>query len=361
MTPRNLSLANLDAPVNLSLADTDCITANAEDVRAWLLGCAGLGTLNGLPYTSTPSGTSIDAYFREGSWLCRAIVAFARTRSEMPNADASTIAAWLAEQATYMAAMIQAQIGMVLPGRAAGDYTQRTGYPFTPAGEYIGRYIYQGGPEIPRISRYYNNRRGDMALAVYLAGQYLDRADLRAEAIRYIKEWVIFCVYPDGEVGEFDRDDDYGNPDQGHAYAATMIGVAIEIASREYEAGRRELLDFKTRDGHLTTLSPDKDKTIFTAMHYHLQMMRGQRSRVNGVGNPVNIHFSLASGQRRMHWTYWLAPLARLGLTGVVGQWLYSTSQPGVVEDVYYADWRGLAGIYPADIRPSPLPAMGRL
>ncbi len=351
MTPRNLSLANQDTPPLIGDADRDSTTANAEDIRVWLLGCAGLGTLVGLPYTATPSGTSIDAYFREGEWLCRAITSFARVRQSIAAGDAATIQTWLLAQADYMERMLQTQLGSVLPNRANDDYTVRTGFAFTPGGQDAGVLARQGGVQLSRISLFYNNRRANMVMAVWLAGEHFGIPAFKEAAKRYVREWVIFSVYPNGDQGEWSRADDYGYPEQGFVYCAKNLAVAFEVASRAALEGDFSLLRFATRDGAYATVSPSQDKTIWTAYWLYVRVLNGLEVFITPAGNRVQLFRVTGSNQRRMHWSFMLPPLARLGAAAPIAQQLRVPTPGGWSEDFGETAWAGVCSIYPTDTR----------
>lgn len=354
MTPRNLSLANLDNPPDLSGAagtDTDCTTATAEAIRVWLLGCRSLGTLTGLPYVSTPLGTSLDAYFREAGWLSRALVAWNRVAAEVNAADRALIQAWLLEQAAYMQVMLDTQLLTRWAGRETDDYTIRTGFHLTEPGKDSGFITRQGGVMIPRMALNYNNRRFCMVMAIWLAGEYFGIESMKVSAKRYVREWLMFSVFPNGDQGEWSRADEYGFPEQGFVYASNNLGIAFEVASRAAALGDRSLLEFSSRDGAYTTVSPSLDKTLFLPLKLWFDVLYGVERFVTPAGNVVQTHKMSGQNQRRMHWSFMLMPLARIGMASIAAKQLAVSTPAGWAEDFGEPAWAGVFGMYGLDIR----------
>jgi hypothetical protein len=345
MIPRDLSKQYLSTAPDMARFDEDCITAPAADVAAWLLGCAALGTMRGMSYRSETGGAH-DAYFDEGMWLSRALVAYSRVRSQLPVTSAAVIDAWLIDQSRYMADMLHAQLSSPFPNRAANDYAVLGGAANRPYGSAV---LYQGGQVIYTSAVYHNNRRAMMVLAVALAGLFFRISALIAEAKRYVQEWVRFAVYPGGEQGEWSRADGYGVPAQGLLYGAANIAVALEVAARLVEAGDTSLATYSTTEGANGTASATP-KTIFTAMHTHLGIMSGALKYRTPAGNAIDWWAPVFSTMRVMHWTWFLQPAARLGVGHLVAQYMTQATPAGLRPDFYWAPWSGVCGIY-ADCR----------
>lgn len=353
MTPRNLSLANDAAAPSLTLADGDCIAASDAAVAAWLESCAAMGSLLSVRqpanrYTNADGtvGVSRDSYFGEAAWLARAVVAWGHARGNMSGRRRAIVDGWLCADAEWLAAFMDGQLSALWPNRAADDYIVRAGAAVA-ANPYSTKRLYAGGRLIPHTAMYYNNRRATMAFFVGLAGLTFDDAALIECAKRYMREWVMFGVFPDGEQGEWERADDYGIPAAGVTYGCMNVGAAMEMAARLAERGDTSLRDFWTVDGAHGTQSAVR-KTVFTAFDCYVDMLDGVRSVTTPAGNAVDL-YSTSAG-RPMHWHYLLAPARSMGRAQRLSRQLDVATPQGVNQDFGMLPWSGFCGIY-KDVR----------
>ena len=65
----------------------------------------------------------------------------------------------------------------------------------------------------------------------------------------WVKEWIMFSVYPQGWMGEFERWTST-NPMKGMTYAGTTLTQPLTIATLLARTGDYELLDWTTTAGH---------------------------------------------------------------------------------------------------------------
>lgn len=347
MDTQDLSLSANDVKPDLSGADQECLTtATAREVIDWLVACRAAGTLVGLGYRTVPGDFASDGWYGSAHWLVRALFAFKASRSVATPTEDENIEQWLWDQADYMATMLDSQIGGVFPSRLTGDYSDRAGVAST--GATIGYDLYQGGPDIPTITIYYNNRRSSCAHFVGQAGIYLNDSNLLAAAKRYIKEWVMFGVWEDGIPSEWQRNEGSADPKQGLVYNTHNMACALEIAARTAELGDRELADFSTTYGIWGTESTTP-KTIYTALDKFINITQGGSKYSDPTGRAINWwtnNFGLAC-----HWQYLIHPANSLGIIDKFSTIRQVVTPSGWTEDHYFAAWRGYCAIYPSDVR----------
>ncbi len=343
---RDLSTLYIESHPSISLVDQEAITTStAAEVIAWLLACVSAGTMTGMSYRFFPSDAASDGWFDGGHWCARALFAFDKHRASATAGEVSIISAWLLEQATYMMGMQTSQLAAVFPNRASDDYSVTAGA--AASGTLNSSFLYLGGPQIPDITLFYNNRRSSCAHYIGQAGIYFGDAAMIAEAKLYFKEWVMFAVYPSGVQSEWNRNDNYGDPKAGLVYSMYSMAGALEIAARTAAIGDRELADFSTTYGLWGTASTTP-KTIYTALDLFIEITKGRRY-YTPARNPINWwtnNFGLAC-----HWQWCIEPAKTLGIENKFSTIRQVVTPGGWSEDHAFAPWRGFCGMYPSDVR----------
>lgn len=170
---------------------------------------------------------------------------------------------WFAHAAEWMTADVDSALGKNFTDRlqrAAPPYTLTsarsadpgiTDVPYAGAGERIGT-----------IARFYNNRRANLMRYVGLVGVLLQDEGYagpsnasaytagiyRERAQRFVKDWLVYSVYADGFVGEFERWKS-SLPDLGWAYGTQVLGPVLTIADTFARAGDDSLYRWTTTAG----------------------------------------------------------------------------------------------------------------
>jgi hypothetical protein len=102
------------------------------------------------------------------------------------------------------------------------------------------------------MAKRYNNRYGSIAKFIGFAGIFYNDKTLKNSSKQFVKEWIIFSMFPDGTIGEYERWKE-GFPDLGWSYAAMMIAIATEIADGFAREGDFELYNYNTDKGAFGT------------------------------------------------------------------------------------------------------------
>lgn len=114
------------------------------------------------------------------------------------------------------------------------------------------RITHYGGWTVCSLAAHYNNRRAASARFYGLAGIKFDDQLLKERAKMFVEEWLMFSVYPDGVMGEFERWRG-DHPDLGWAYASVMLGSIHTLADAFARAGDTDLFDIATSKGAFGT------------------------------------------------------------------------------------------------------------
>ena len=143
---------------------------------------------------------------------------------------------------------------------------------------------------IPVLATAYNNRKAMKVEFAALAAILMRDEELRGAVVangfdaqdiidgtkRYVEEWLRFSVFPDGSQGEYERNGDYGIPQQGFVYGLLNIDTAMVIADALARRGDVELLTFETCQGFQGTeciASGDTPKSLRNLAQAYLEQM----------------------------------------------------------------------------------------
>lgn len=247
-------------------------------------------------------GSSRDGFFEEGPWLLRHVVAYDYVRRGMTESDRLTVENYFRRQAYFFAAHLDWGLAMAFPKRLEGDYQRRArdAAPLTPAATWYARrfdtngdcridelddprefpvraYVTDSGldgPQLSRLSQWFNNRRSANVAAFGSVGVLLNDAALVSRAKRYVMEWLTFAVAADGSEGEYSRNGNYCVPKQGLQYGQANFQAAAMLATWLARRGDHSLAAYDTRDGLFGTEvppgAPPKSLALLADTHLRL-------------------------------------------------------------------------------------------
>lgn len=218
-----------------------------------------------------------DAYFEHASWMVRYIVAYDFARHGMSESERLQVENYIRRQSYFFAAHLDWNLRMIFPNRLQGDYSARgrDAKPAKAADTWAVRrfdtnadckidssddaqsyavHAYvdgagRNGPQLSRLSQWYNNRKSDAVIAFGAAGLVLGDEVLVGRAKRYVMEWLTYGVWADGSEGEYFRNGDYCIAKQGAIYSQNNIQAGALMAHWLNLAGDASLARFSTRDG----------------------------------------------------------------------------------------------------------------
>lgn len=134
-------------------------------------------------------------------------------------------------------------------------------------------YTHKNGNQIPTLALWYNNRPEDFYKLGHVVGHHLKRTNasgyntveagsefhglskadfLIRSGEMFIKEWLMFQVFPDGSISEMERNRD--THEKGTNYTGNILTNIMDMLDIDYRAGGN-LYQWSTTGGHLGTAS----------------------------------------------------------------------------------------------------------
>ena len=252
--------------------------------------------------TSTRIKPTYESGAKEALWLCRLMFAYDYTKDLYNASERAEIETFLRGSAAYFAGRINTELTRHFPNRLRNDYRTKT-YAAAPQGvpqwtppiyapvEYSRHqvwgdgYVYTHrnadgslGNRIPRIAYWYNNRVFEKMHFVGLCGVLTGDTMLTWHAKQTTKEFISYSVFADGTYGEYERNGDYGNPNQGsHLYGSINLQSIVMLADALARKGDKSLYRFSTREGvHGTQVASNaKPKSLYTVLEKYAQTAVG--------------------------------------------------------------------------------------
>jgi hypothetical protein len=215
------------------------------------------------------------------AWVLRMLSCADFVKDRFTTSERAEFDAWIQDFAYSFEYSVHYEIskGGGFGNRELRDYDTRRGYASVEP-SYDGTYAYKDAQgdlhnQIAWIHKFYNNRRAGVMEFVGLSSIWLDDDFLIDRSKLYIEEWLKFSVFPDGSVGEYERNNLSGNIQQGFIYNGYNLEVAVCLADAMARAGDPFLYEFETREGIWGTESEDGDpaKSIKLVVETQLALM----------------------------------------------------------------------------------------
>ena len=237
-----------------------------------------------------------DGNWWKASWLMRYLVSASFIEDSFTGGELTEVRDWLSNWAKAYDLSVNAELAQCFPNRYSRDYS-RTGSPASSS--YYSRYAYldsngTGHNQIAAVARYYNNRRSTIMGFVGLASVWLQDATLIDRSKLYFEEWLQFSVFPDGSVGEYDRNrssTSSSNVMQGLIYNGANLESAITLASALFVNGDNSLFQYSTTNGIWGTESNGgAAKTLKLAVDTHMDLIENETIwyAADGTVTPAN-------------------------------------------------------------------------
>ena len=230
----------------------------------------------------------------KASWLLRFLISADFIEEKFSTAERAEFDRWLSNWAQAYESSVHEELNNVWPNRYQRDYST-PGFATTSAGYTVYAYQDANGVKhnlIPASARYYNNRRSTIMQLVGLIAVWLEDATLIDRAKLYVEEWLQFSVFPDGSVGEFERNNLSGNVQQGLIYNAANLEACIAIAAALSRRGDDSLFEYSTRNGRWGTESVGDEpaKNLKMVVYAHLDLIEQERDWYFDRGSIIDDH-----------------------------------------------------------------------
>lgn len=296
--------------------------------------------------------------FFTAGWMVKLLNAYSYVKNVATPNQQATIEKWFKEGADYFAKNVQHDLSKNFPDRLNENYSVKSNRALN--ADYREKWTWHDGKgakhnQIPVIAYWYNNRRAVMVGYVGFAGAYFQNAEWTHHAKVFFKEMLKFSTFPDGTMGEYERNGDRGLPIVGKIYSSYNIEMFVLVADALARTGDFELYEYQTSEGMFGTEGGNKSLKLLIKTFYdqanelvdRYTLFEGKYYRLNLI-NPLD---------QNRHWVndiwfvkanlYYKDDYFKKSYTRT-----FSTSKPypasrwGTAGPVVYP-WSGTSGIMP--------------
>ena len=251
----------------------------AADVKAEVLWHA---RESGLQISPTLYQSTDDENWWNGAWIVRFVIATDFIKESFTAGELAEVKAWVSDWAHSCEYSINTELVKNFSNRTDRNYTTgllrsattawyETGYAYKDASGVLHN-------RIGNLARWYNNRRAGIMQFVGVASVFLDDAVLKDRAKLFFEEWIRFSVYPDGSVGEYERNGNYGDPMSGLTYNGYNLESAMTVAEALRLDGDTGLYDYSTTEGLWNTqCTTEPAKTLKLVVDTHFDLIEHEK------------------------------------------------------------------------------------
>ncbi|UZR93209.1 choice-of-anchor D domain-containing protein [Chondrinema litorale] len=297
--------------------------------------------------------------FHEGDWISRLFYGYMYVRGDLDSSTQSTLDTWFKSAATFYAGNIHNDIQLMFPNRLSNDYSKKGNVAESGAMQSSYAYMDASGNwknKLSWVSAWYNNRRFTQLRIVGLAGAFFDDANLILHAKTFVKEWLKYSVFPDGTLGEYQRNGNYGNPQNGMIYGSINTQVSIEIADLLARGGDFSLYDYTTSEGLHGTEGGSKSiyltiKTYYNHIDGTIKRYYGSVSETNRLDqiSPAGTHWINDVWFAKANIYYQDEYFAKVYTRTASGVANYPSSGIGTAGPIRWA-WGGSGAVFPCSL-----------
>ncbi|GAA6139723.1 hypothetical protein NBRC116583_34700 [Arenicella sp. 4NH20-0111] len=204
--------------------------------------------------------------FLLSEWISRLVVAYDFLSNSIPADKRTILLRWFSSYANFARVDLNEGLEKLFEDRTAPTPVLSDYYL---AGHEMRAPGYAGGPKIPRLSYFYNNRRANLARSIGIIGILNRDRRLVKDAQNFCREFLAYSVFKEGFIGEFERaradnpntTKDETLPDLGWNYGIVAIGPCLTFAETLSRQGDDSLYQFSTSHGEFGTEGspPDRD------------------------------------------------------------------------------------------------------
>ncbi|WP_242928747.1 hypothetical protein [Pontibacter vulgaris] len=212
--------------------------------------------------------------FIVAEWLTRVLFTYDYIKAYMSESEREQTETWLHNAALYFQHDIDSDLTKLYINREhenykLSNYARALNNKSTTTTHY-------GGYKVYSIHTWYNNRRSSIVRFYGLTGVLLQDPVLINSAKKYVREWLMFGVFPDGTIADFNRwTPEF--PDKGWNYAVTVLSDVAEIADALARTGDAALLQYTTAGGVLG--SEGENKSIKLVLNNLISHVNGTFKR----------------------------------------------------------------------------------
>jgi chitodextrinase len=280
-------------------------------------------------------------------WLVRILMCADFVKDHFSIAERNTFDAWISNWAYSYEGSIHTELSTnAFLNRYDRDYSTGLVVAASTAGPYSG-YAYMDANgvnhwQIATIAKFYNNRRASVIQSVGLAGVWLNDETLKDRSKLFFEEWIRCSVYPDGAIGEFERNYSSG-PNQGLLYMGSLLDSAVSVADALARTGDTSLYEYSTSAGiwgSECTIEPPK--TLKLVVDTYMKLISKELAWYLDQSS-VSETYRIDSTRSGIQWVQeiWFAPIGNRYWQDPYLRQGYMRSRPG---SIAYSSPIGTAG-----------------
>jgi hypothetical protein len=224
--------------------------------------------------------------FMYAVWVKDYVLAYAVCKAM--GVTSSTVEQWFLNLAELCEQIVHANLAAVFPNRKSDSYASRSSFvnsEITAHARYAdGTIVYH-----PRIMRFYNNRRNNMAGYCGLVGVLLNNTYYKNEYKRFAREWLMFGhrITPDGTATDPNRGKDTF-PQLGFSYSLHGLETMVQAMDALARQGDTSVYDFSSSDGSThTTWGTAHAKTMQQVLNTYIRWVTNfYPAQYTGDGSP---------------------------------------------------------------------------
>jgi hypothetical protein len=238
----------------------------------------------------TPYGpiTDENPSFDISNWLTRQLYAYDYTKDTFSSGEKTTMNTWFLNAATYWVQQMDRWLtNAKYPGRDTDDYSSPTD---SGVGGFELKKTHYGGFQCDGWTESWANRGTTHIRLGALVGVMLNDTYLKAQAKRYVKEWIKYNVFSDNTIGEMYRWDDT-HPCLGWNYSSLILGSILTIADVFARTGDFELYNYSTSTGYDGTAGGPKTLLGITTLFAQYVNHTVTRYGTETAGNNGNANY----------------------------------------------------------------------
>ena len=336
----------LDAAFYSLVKGDASLAVKVKDEIMWHVNRAGFENV-GWQISPTAFQPTDKGSWPRAMWLVRMLMCADFIKDHFSAAERNTFDAWISDWAYSYEGSVHAELSTnAFLNRYDRDYSTGLVVAASTAGPYAG-YAYMDASgvnhwQIARIAKFYNNRRASVIQSVGLVGVWLNDETLKDRSKLFFEEWIRCSVYPDGAIGEFERNYSSG-PNQGLLYMGSLLDSAVSVADALARTGDTSLFEYSTSAGiwgSECTIEPPK--TLKLVVDTYMKLISKELAWYLDQSSVSEI-FRIDSTRSGIQWVQeiWFAPMGNRYWKDPYIKQGYMRSRPGSIS---YSSPIGSAG-----------------
>jgi hypothetical protein len=235
---------------------------------------------------------SFPPHFAIPEWLSKLLITYDYVRPSMSIVERETMDLWFYNSADCLDRFNELDIkNFYIDGIRPSEPATPPNFKSAMYEYYGNKTTHYGGWDVKNGNKQWSNRRWKHIRYIGQVGVFLSSVEVTHQAINLsrinefkensklgFKEWLTYCVYEDGTLGEHYRwGESAGSRDQGLAYSAMVLASALELADIFARSGDKSLYKYTTSGGFSASVGGPKN--LLKTLQNYCKYMDGQWER----------------------------------------------------------------------------------